>query len=115
VLHLRRDTSPEQLRQMMDAVTHILDQEPNVDASGVPLRFTTISQQAYSLEVFAYVLTADYNEYLKVQSELLLKILEAAARVGVGFAVPFQESITLAAPESGPDSHPSATPPIPPH
>jgi MscS family membrane protein len=110
-LHLRRDTSPEQIRQMMDAVAGILEQHPNVDASGVPLRFTTISQQAYSLEVFAYVLTADYNEYLKVQSELLLKILEAASRLGIGFAVPFQESINLPAPESGSDSHPSEAPP----
>jgi MscS family membrane protein len=113
-LHLRRDTSPEQIRQMMDAVTAMLQQHPNVDVSGVPLRFTTISQQAYSLEIFAYVLTADYDEYLKVQSELLLKIIETASQVGVGFAVPFQESISLPAPESGSDSHPSVAPPQPP-
>lgn len=113
-LQLRRDTSPEQLRQMMDAVSGILEHHPNVDASGVPLRFTTISQQAYSLEVFAYVLTEDYNEYLKVQSELLLKILEAASGLGVGFAVPFQESINLPAPQSGSDSHPSEAPLTPP-
>lgn len=113
-LHLRRDTSPEQIRQMMDRVTEILQEHPNVDATGVPLRFTTISQQAYSLEIFAYVLTPDYNEYLQVQSELLLEILEAASRLGVGFAVPFQESINVPAPESGSDSHPAATPPKPP-
>jgi MscS family membrane protein len=112
-LQLRRDTPPEQVRQMMEAVREILEHHPKVDASGVPLRFTTISQQAYSLETFAYVLTADFNEYLEVQSELLLKILEAAARLGVGFAVPFQESITLPTPEPDSDSHPSATPPKP--
>ncbi len=94
-LRLRRGTRPEQIREMMDAVTKILEEHPMVDASGVPLRFTNISDQSFDLEVFSYVLTADYNEYLKVQSELLLKILAAAAERKVGFAVPFQESISV--------------------
>ena len=92
-LRLRRDTKLEQIREMMDAVTRILEEHPTVDASGVPVRFTNISDQAFDLEIFAYVLTPDYNEYLKVQSELLLKILAAAAEHKIGFAVPLQESI----------------------
>ena len=55
------------------------------------------------LELFAYVLTPDSNEYLKVQSELLLQILEASSRVGVGFAVPFQEEYNLAVQAEQPD------------
>lgn len=93
-LHLRRDTTPEQIQEMMDAVTKILEAHPLVDASGVPLRFTKIANESFDLEIFAYVLTADYNEYLKVQSALLLKILEAASKFNIGFAVPFQESMT---------------------
>ncbi|MBV9156059.1 MAG: mechanosensitive ion channel family protein [Acidobacteriaceae bacterium] len=104
-LHLRRDTKPEQVREMMDAVTRILEEHSMVDASGVPLRFTKITDQSYVLEVFSYVLTADYNEYLKVQSELLLKILEAAAERNVGFAVPFQESITPATDNTAADHY----------
>jgi hypothetical protein len=38
-------------------------------------------------------LTPDYNEFLKIQSDLLLKILEAASKLSVRFAVPFQESL----------------------
>jgi small-conductance mechanosensitive channel len=78
----------------MDAITKILQEHPSVDASGVPLRFTKVANDAFDLEIFAYVLTPDFNEFLKVQSELLLKITETAERLGVGFAVPFQESIT---------------------
>lgn len=101
-LRLRRDTTPDQIHEMMDAVTNILEQHPQVDSSGVPLRFTKIANDSFELEIFSYVLTADYNEYLKIQSELLLKILRAAAELKIGFAVPFQESITVAAP-SAPD------------
>ncbi len=96
-LQLRRDTTPEQIREMMDAVTKILQEHPMIDATGVPLRFTKINRESFSLDIFAYVLTTDYNEYLKVQSELLLKILGAASQLKVGFAVPFQESISAAA------------------
>ncbi len=93
-LHLRRDTTPEQIQQMMDAVTKILEGHPEVDSSGVPLRFTKITNESFDLDIFSYVLTADYNKYLKVQSELLLKIVEAASKLNIGFAVPFQESIS---------------------
>src|SRR5581483_3445387 len=34
-LHLRRNTKPEQIREMMDAVTKILQEHAMVDASGV--------------------------------------------------------------------------------
>jgi hypothetical protein len=66
-----------------------------VDASGVPVRFTKIGDQSLSLEIFAYVLTADGNEFLKVQTELLLKFLEAANELNVAFSVPITESLTI--------------------
>ena len=92
-LQLRRDITAGQIQQMMDAVINILKSHNEVDPTDVPLRFTKITPESYELEVFAYVLTADFNRFLEVQSELLLKIVEAAARLKIAFAVPFQESI----------------------
>jgi MscS family membrane protein len=94
-LHLRRDTMAEQIRNMMEAVSKVLEEHPLVDASGVPLRFTKIGQNSFELEIFAYVLTADYNQFLNVQSELLLKMLEIAKALKVEFAVPFQEMLAV--------------------
>ncbi len=96
-LHLRRDTKPEQISEMMNAVTSILQEHPRVDASGLPLRFTSITKESFALEIFAYVLTADSNEFLKTQTELLLKIIEVAERLKIGFAVPIQESLPATA------------------
>ncbi|MFL6350631.1 MAG: hypothetical protein ACJ74Z_02095 [Bryobacteraceae bacterium] len=93
MLRLRRDTQPEQVAQLMRTIKKMLEGHDMVDASGVPLRFTKISPESFDVEVFAYVLTPDYDEFLQIQSELLLKILEAASRLGVRFAVPFQESV----------------------
>lgn len=94
-LSLRRDTSPEQVQKMMSAIAEILEKHELVDASGVPLRFTKITSQSLDIEVFAYVLTPDFNVYLKTQTELLLQILEASHELGIGFAVPFQEEFNV--------------------
>jgi MscS family membrane protein len=97
LLRLHRDTAPAQIRQMMSAVERILRSDPMVDPTDVPLRFTQIASDSYVLEIFAYVLTADYNEFLKLQSNLLLQIMEAANRLGVVFALPIQENLASTA------------------
>jgi len=94
-IRLRRDTTPDQIRQMMEAITQILDEHEMVDASGVPLRFSKITEQTLDLDIFAYVLTSDFNEYLKVQTQLLLEILEASYELGIGLAVPLQEEYNV--------------------
>jgi MscS family membrane protein len=98
-LRLRRDTPPERLREFMGALRQILEEHPMVDAAGVPLRFARISDQALEVEIFAYVRTPDYNEYLKVQTELLFKFLETSAKLGVGFALPLTESLNVTVPD----------------
>jgi len=114
-LRLRRDTSPDKVREMMDAVAKILRQHHMVQVGDVPVRFTKITDYTLDLETFAYVATADYNEFLQVQTELFLQFLEAGARHGVGFAVPMAESITVNPPElnlkGDLNFHPAAEPP----
>jgi MscS family membrane protein len=117
-LRLRHDTSPGKVREMMDAAAEILRADPLVQPADVPIRFTKITDYSLDLEIFAYVATADFNEYLKVQSALLLKFLEASQQHGVGFAVPLSESITVNPQDPGPlgssSSHPDAEPPAAP-
>jgi len=92
-LNLRRDTTPDQIRAMMDAVTKILKNHPMVDPTDVPLRFTKITKDSFDLDIFSYVLTPDFNTYLRVQSELLLQIVEAAQSLNIEFAVPINENV----------------------
>ncbi len=99
-LHLRRDSTGEQVRDMMDAVTRILRVHPMIEIGAVPLRFTKIGDSSLALDVFAYVKTPSYDEYLNIQSELLLDILRAADEHGVGFAIPLTESLNITIPAS---------------
>jgi MscS family membrane protein len=114
-LRLRRDTSPAKVREMIDAVTAVLHDHPLVRAGAVPIRFAKIADYALELEIFAYVATPNFDEYLKVQTALLLKFLEASQRTGVGFAIPVAEAININPPDAIPtansDSHPGVMPP----
>ena len=92
-LNLRRDTTPEQIRAMMDATAKLLKSHAKVDPTNVPVRFTKITKESFDLEIFSYVLTTDSDEFLRVQSELLLKIVEAAQDLNIEFAVPVTENV----------------------
>ena len=56
---------------------------------------------ALDLETFVYVLTQDFNEFLKVRQELLLRILDEVERAGTALAYPTQESINYSTGEVG--------------
>jgi small-conductance mechanosensitive channel len=75
----------------MDSFTEILKNHPDVEIGGVPLRFTGIANYSFTIEIFAYVLTADGDRFLPIQSELYLKLLDAVERAGTGLAVPVRE------------------------
>jgi MscS family membrane protein len=95
-LSLRRGTGPDEIRQAVDAVTKVLKNNPLVDPTDVPVRFTKITAQSFDLELFSYILTADGNVFVKTQTELLLNIIDALAKLGILFAVPMQEAVVTA-------------------
>lgn len=96
-LLLRRDTPAEKIEEAINAISALLIAHEQVDATGLPVRFTKINVDSFSLELFSYVLTTDGTEFLRIQSELLLAIIRRLEEIGVGLAVPFQESVTAAA------------------
>ena len=120
-LHIRRDTAPDKVLEMIEAVTKILTSYPSVQPAEIPVRFTKITDYSLDLDIFAYVMTSDYNEYLRVQSALLLKFLEASQQHGVAWSLPISESVTINPPAEVPlansNSHlagePPTTPPPP--
>lgn len=91
-LSLRRDTSAQQMRQVLSAIREILKQDPKVETGDIPVRFVGIGTYSLDIEVFAYVLTPDFDEFLGIQQELLLDLLRAVERAGTGLAVPMFEA-----------------------
>ncbi len=106
-LSLRKDTAPEDIRKMMDAIAGIMKDHPEVDPTGVPVRFSKIAKESFDLDLFSYVLTTDGDQFLRVQNELLLRIIEAARTLKVEFAVPITETIPPNVQQPGPSRTPS--------
>jgi len=92
-LNLRRDTTSDQLLQVLAALREILIDHPKVEIGGMPVRFIGVGAYSLDVEVVAYVRTSDYDEFLALQQELLLKMLQAVEHAGTGLAVPLQESV----------------------
>ena len=56
------------------------------------MRFVGVGAYSLDIDVVAYVTTADYDEFLALQQELLLMMLQAVEQTGAALAVPLQES-----------------------
>lgn len=88
VLRLRYETRPDQLRAVLAKVGEVLQTHPRVDRDPARVRFTGFGNEALELEVFAYLRTTDYNDYLAVREELCLTIMDIVAGAGTAFALP---------------------------
>jgi MscS family membrane protein len=92
-LKLRRDTNTKQLRQVVAYLYQILEQHPKVEIGDIPVRFIGIGDSSLDIEIFAYVLTANFDEYLGIQQDLLLDLMAAVERTGAALAVPVVEQV----------------------
>jgi MscS family membrane protein len=102
-LNLRRDTMPEQVRAILQSVGKTLTGNPKIEAGATPVRFIGIGTYSLDLEIFVYILTMNGDEFLKMQQELLLTILDQVAEAGTALALPTQASINYS-PAGPPDS-----------
>ncbi len=89
-LAIRCETTGDQLRYLLAEIRRLLYQHPKVEPETANIRFANVDPSALRLEIFAYVLTRDSNEFAAVREDLLLRIGEIVSRSGTAFAFPSQ-------------------------
>jgi MscS family membrane protein len=89
-LHLRYETTADQLRYILAEIRKMLYEHPKVESSSARIRFIGFGNSSLDLEVFAYVLETGYGSYLHIQEDLLLRIIDIIEASGSGFAFPSQ-------------------------
>jgi len=94
ILNLRRDTTPDQVRTVLGSITQILKRHPKVEIGPLPVRFIGVGTYSLDIEVFAYVLTSSSDEFMQIQQELFLALLDAIESAGTALALPTQASIS---------------------
>jgi MscS family membrane protein len=90
VLGLRRETSPEQMRNVLDGVAQMLRSHPKVEKETSRVQFIAVGSSSLDIEVFAYVKEAVSENFLRVQQELLLAIIDIVAASGTALSLPSQ-------------------------
>jgi MscS family membrane protein len=94
-LNLRRDTTPDQVRDLLRTLTAVVNQTPKVEPGNHPVRFVGVGTYSLDFDIGAYVTTVDDDELAPIQEELYLKILDAVESAGTSLAVPTQAYFTL--------------------
>jgi MscS family membrane protein len=100
-LGLRYETTPDQLRHVLNGLRRILLAHPKVLPDPQRVRMVGFGAYSLDLEVFAYVDTQDYNEFLAVREDIFLRMMQVIEESGSGFAFP--SSTTYLARDGGLD------------
>jgi MscS family membrane protein len=87
-LGLRYETSADQLRYVLAQIRRLFYEHPKVETDGARIRFIGYDNSSPLLEVFCYVLTRDGAEFLAIQEDLLLRIMDIVEASGTTIASP---------------------------
>jgi MscS family membrane protein len=89
-LQLRYETTPDQLRLVLARLRELLIRHPRVAPDPARVRFVGYGPSSLDLEIFAFIETRDFSEFLAIQEDLNLRIKEIVEASGSAFAFPSQ-------------------------
>jgi len=94
-------TTAEQMRRVLEGVEAVLRGHPKIYPDNLVVRFAEIGASSLDVQVMAWFMTTDWNEFLAIRQEVLLGFLEVVERAGTSLAFPTQ-TIHLARENGGP-------------
>ena len=89
-LGLRYETTPDQLRWVLVEIRKLLYSHARVEPDAARIRFVGFGAYSLDLDIFAYVRTTDFGEFLAIREDLYLRIMDIVAASGTGLAFPSQ-------------------------
>jgi MscS family membrane protein len=87
-LGLRYETSREQLEAVLAQVTAMLRDHSRVESASAWIRLARLAESSLELEMQAYVLTRDYNDFTTVREDLLMSVMGIIETCGTSLAFP---------------------------
>ncbi len=85
---LRPETSLDQLRYLLTEIRRMLIAHPKVLPDPARVRLLGITENRVEYEIFAYIRTVDYSEFLAIQEDVILRMMELVEKSGTDFAYP---------------------------
>jgi MscS family membrane protein len=90
VIGIRRETSAQQMRAVLDALRKLLTDDVRVEPGTSRVRLIRFAPSSLDLEIAAYIMTLDGLKFLEVQEDLLLRIMGTIEANGTAAAFPSQ-------------------------
>lgn len=90
VVRLRYDLSADHLRFVLEQLREVLAAHRKVERETARVRLLRLGEYAIEVEIYAYILAAIYGEYLGVQEELILQVMDTLERCGATVALSSQ-------------------------
>jgi MscS family membrane protein len=92
-VRLRYDLSPDHVRYVAEQLRGVLTGHPKVDGGSARVRLLKLGENAIEVEIYAYILTREYREFLAVQEDLILQAMDVLENSGAAVAVPGQTTM----------------------
>jgi len=88
ILSLRYGTTSVQMNAVLAGIRSLLEETRLVEPASVRVRFLSFGPSSLDVEIFAYIFARDWNQFLEIQEELLLRTMECVESAGVQIALP---------------------------
>jgi len=87
-LRLRLETTPDQLRYLVTTLTRMLREHPGLVEDTGQARLAGFGESSLEIELRAFAATTDFDEFLAIRQDLLLRVMSLVEDAGTRLAVP---------------------------
>jgi len=87
-LRLRLETTPDQLRYLLTTLTRMLQEHPRLARGEGRARLAAVGEYALEVELRTFAATVDFDAFLDIRQDVLLRVMGLVAEAGTRLAVP---------------------------
>lgn len=87
-LRLSYNDTPEQVRQVLTNIRELIDQHELIDEENSRVRFLELGEYAQELELYVYIKTMNFIEYLEHVEDINLRLSDIVESAGAHLTVP---------------------------
>lgn len=95
-LRLRSELTQDQLKLLVVGIRRLLLQHPKLDEDPVRARFVGVGEFAIYIDIVAYIICKDHDEFLAVQEDVMFSVMQQVEAVGAQLAFSNQYQLAQA-------------------
>src|SRR5690606_5477003 len=85
ILDMRYETTPDQVRFLLVELRSILYSHPKIAQDTARIRFVGFGDWSLKLEVYTYITGANYDEFLEIREDIMLRMMDVIKLSGTDF------------------------------